>query len=144
MKSFTHCRGCQTTDEALLYRSRKMPLCIDCQHYSNLVKKKTGGGVFFSLEEFLSWRRGRERKCSYCGCDGEKLYKLNIANVRTGKRYEVIGVDRVNNAKPYTLDNIIPCCGPCNSVRGGILTYEEMVSLGPSLRKIWEGRTGAP
>lgn len=140
MKLYEQCRSCGTRDGALLYRSRKMPLCIDCQHYSNLTKKSTGGGVFFSAEEFLKWRRSGGRRCFYCGCDGDELYARNMRNVRTGKRYEVVGVDRVNNALPYTIENIVPCCGPCNSVRGGVLTHSEMVFLANSLKEIWRKR----
>lgn len=137
VKVYEQCRSCQTIDPALLYRSRKMPLCIDCQHYSNLTKKRTGGGVFFDLKDFLQWRRAGERRCFYCGCDGGELYERNMLNVRTQKRYEVIGVDRIDNSLPYTLCNIIPCCGPCNSVRGGALTHPEMIVLSSTLKEIW-------
>jgi hypothetical protein len=118
-----------------------MPRCVDCQHYENLGKKKTGGGVFFSIEEFILWRRSPgNRVCVYCGNDGDKLFSLDIKNVRTAKRYEVIGVDRKDNAKPYTMDNIMPCCGPCNAIRGGILSHEEMLRLSPVLREVWSAR----
>ena len=140
MKIYNQCKSCQTSDSELLYRSRKMPLCIDCQHYANLTNKSTGGGVFFSIEEFREWRAQGNRECFYCGCDGEELYRRNMKNVRTKKRYEVVGVDRVDNALPYTLQNIVPCCGPCNSVRGGILSHAEMLLLAPLLEGIWSAR----
>lgn len=34
-------------------------------------------------------------------------------------------MDRIDNDKGYTLDNILPCCGSCNRVRGLVLTVEE-------------------
>ena len=141
VKLFHKCKECGTEDPSLLYRSRKMPRCVDCQHYHNLSNKKTGGGVHFSSAEFLEWRRSPgNRTCVYCGNDGEKLFALGIMNVRTAKRYEVIGVDRVDNLKPYRLDNIVPCCGPCNSIRGAILSHSEMLTLSPQLKSIWTAR----
>lgn len=139
MRLYEQCKSCKTTESQLLYKSRKMPLCIDCQHYTNLTKKRTGGGVFFELGDFLKWRKVN-RRCFYCDCDGEELYARKMSNVRTGRRYEVVGVDRVDNCLPYTLDNIVPCCGPCNAVRGGVLTHSEMIQLSGSLRAIWKDR----
>lgn len=97
--------------------------------------------MFFSLEEFRKWRNQHgNRVCVYCGNNNELLFSLGIENVRTGKRYEVIGVDRLDNAKPYTLKNIVPCCGPCNAIRGGILSHHEMISLSEPLRRLWDAR----
>jgi len=37
-----------------------------------------------------------------------------------------IGLDRLDNNKHYTVDNVAPCCGNCNKIRGDYLTHEEM------------------
>lgn len=37
-----------------------------------------------------------------------------------------IGLDRLDNDRGYTLDNVVPCCGDCNKIRGDRLTSEEM------------------
>jgi hypothetical protein len=65
---------------------------------------------------------------------------MNVLNPRTKKRFEAIGVDRKDNTRPYTLDNITPCCALCNTIKSGILTHAEMTSLGPSLRALWDAR----
>ena len=36
------------------------------------------------------------------------------------------GLDRINNDLGYTLDNVVPCCGPCNQIRNVHLTHDEM------------------
>ena|ERR1700687_4697555 len=38
-----------------------------------------------------------------------------------------ISLDRINNDKSigYTWNNVLPCCGPCNKIRGTILTVQE-------------------
>ena len=141
----TTCAHCGTTDQALHYRSGKMALCYDCQNYRNLTTKKTGGGVKFSREQFVTWKRSapERRKCSYCGIDSPGLQKLGAGNARTKRPYESIGVDRIDNSKPYTLDNIVPCCGACNAIKGSILTDTEMREVGKVLSKLWAARIAA-
>ena len=140
-KLYQQCKDCQTTDTARLYASRKMPRCQDCQHYYNLTTKATGGGVGFTREEFLAWRQQPgNRACKYCFIDSASLSRLRIVNVRTKRPYEVIGVDRRDNLLPYTLENLVPCCAPCNGIKSGLLTEGEMVQLGSLLRNIWKAR----
>lgn len=40
--------------------------------------------------------------------------------------WEVIGCDRIDNSKPHTEDNVVPCCDECNTKRGR-KTYEEFL-----------------
>jgi 5-methylcytosine-specific restriction endonuclease McrA len=122
-----------------------MTRCYDCQNYLNLTTKRTGGGVQFSREQFITWKRSspERRKCSYCGIDSAGLQKLGAVNVRTKRPYESIGVDRLDNSKPYTLDNIVPCCGACNAIKGSILTDAEMREVGKVLAKLWTARVTA-
>lgn len=34
-------------------------------------------------------------------------------------------LDRVDTSLPYTLENVVPCCHSCNSIKGEHLSYEE-------------------
>jgi hypothetical protein len=43
------------------------------------------------------------------------------------------GLDRKDNALGYTLENSVPCCTRCNTMKGSLLTYEEM-------KLIWRNR----
>jgi hypothetical protein len=43
------------------------------------------------------------------------------------------GLDRKDNTRGYELDNVVPCCYDCNTMKGKFLTYEEM-------HLIWERR----
>lgn len=134
------CKDCGTEDESRHYQSGKMPRCYDCQNYHNLVKKPTGGGVEFTREQYLEWKEKGNRRCTYCGVDGPTLYALGILNPRNKRRYESIGVDRLDNNLNYRLTNIVPCCGPCNAIKSGILSHAEMARLGPAVREIWDQR----
>jgi hypothetical protein len=48
------------------------------------------------------------------------------------------GLDRKDNSRKHTHDNVVPCCWKCNEVKGARFTYEQMMLLAPSLRKIRE------
>lgn len=36
------------------------------------------------------------------------------------------GLDRIDNTKGYSLENVVSCCGDCNKTRGNRITHEEM------------------
>lgn len=137
VRSQKPCKDCLTTDPTLHYRSGKMPRCKDCQNYANLLSKTTGGGVTFSRHEFVEWKRGQDRVCHYCGLAEMELVHLGVVNVRTKRIMETIGVDRVDNTRNYSLDNIVLCCGPCNAIKSSILSSEEMLLLGPHIQEVW-------
>lgn len=76
--------------------------------------KKRGIDFKLSLDQYRAVIS--QGVCDYC--DGP----LN----RSGS-----GLDRVDNARPYTAENVVPCCGPCNSIKGEHLNYlEAKIALG--------------
>lgn len=60
--------------------------------------------------------------CHYCGALGGNLKKTK--NCKEGFRHN--GIDRVDSARGYTLDNSVPCCGTCNR-RKGVATKREFL-----------------
>lgn len=76
-----------------------------------------------TLEEFLSLRVGA---CVYCA----------------GVLPEAgIGLDRIDNAKGYEKENLVPCCATCNYVRGDRFSSEEMtLFLGPAVKQAINAR----
>jgi hypothetical protein len=44
------------------------------------------------------------------------------------------GLDRLDNNKDYQLDNVVPCCSDCNSIRGDRLTVKEMIAVAQLLK----------
>ena len=50
------------------------------------------------------------KPCHYCGVEG----------------WDIIGCDRIDNDKPHTLDNVVPCCEECN-IKRGRKTYDEFL-----------------
>lgn len=58
------------------------------------------------------------KPCSYCGSE------------------ENVGCDRIDNSKGHTMDNVIPCCYICNTVRNRTFTVDEMKILGIAIAEI--------
>jgi|SRR6185436_8075058 len=46
------------------------------------------------------------------------------------------GLDRVDSSAGYHPNNVVPCCGICNRVKGEVFTYTEMLALGDVIRGI--------
>ena len=65
--------------------------------------------VTLTEQEFLETRG---QNCCYCN---DPLPEVGY------------GLDRIDSVKGYTADNIVPCCGVCNRIKGDDLTHEEMV-----------------
>jgi hypothetical protein len=40
-----------------------------------------------------------------------------------------IGLDRKDNTVGYSYENVVPCCGICNSTKGKHLSYDEMLQI---------------
>jgi len=53
--------------------------------------------------------------CHYCKNDSKIEKKMSSSN---SKYKYVSGVDRIDNDKGYTTDNVVPCCWKCNKMKG--------------------------
>ena len=53
------------------------------------------------------------KSCVYCGDDD----------------WHNLGCDRLDNSKPHTPENCVPCCGKCNVKKGKTKTYEEYLKM---------------
>lgn len=92
------------------------------------IKYRCGKGTHtldMTLEEFEDWYNSQEKTCVYCEipetelqyCAGErKAYRLSI--------------DRMDDSRGYSIDNIALCCLSCNKVKHKVLSYEEMKEVG--------------
>lgn len=50
------------------------------------------------------------------------------------------GLDRIDNSRGHTSDNVLPCCAACNFARGDRLTVDEMKKVGAVIKKIYAER----
>lgn len=55
-----------------------------------------------------------QQNCYYCNKPPSQIKKSKVSF------YVYNGVDRVDNTKGYTIDNVVSSCGPCNSLKSGV------------------------
>lgn len=51
-----------------------------------------------------------------------------------------VGLDRIDNSKGHTIDNVVPACYECNVARNNNFSHEEMLVLGKTIKTIKESR----
>ncbi len=60
-------------------------------------------------------RRLYSQSCSYCGAPPLNQTKYRLKSVMTYN-----GIDRIDNARGYTLDNCVSACTLCNAFKSGL------------------------
>jgi hypothetical protein len=81
-------------------------------------------GVNFNLKK-SDYTEIINKNCYYC-------------NVKTIGFEAGCGLDRIDNFKGYTIDNVLPCCGRCNKFRGDNVTAVEFKVMSDALIKYRE------
>lgn len=88
-----------------------------------------------SFEEFLDIIKNPE--CHYCGKKIEyKEYSREWG--KTNSRAHQL--DRKDNQKGYSKDNVVCCCWTCNRLKSNEFTYEEFLLFKPALEEIRKKR----
>lgn len=61
-----------------------------------------------------------EQPCHYCGIKAHVVKRVAQAV------YVYNGIDRMDNSRGYSIDNVVPCCTLCNFAKG-TRTYEQFM-----------------
>ena len=88
--------------------------------YNNTDKKKGFSRGDLNIDWFIE--NVFTKSCYYCGDDNR------------------LGVDRIDNKKSHSKDNVVPCCYECNIARGNIFTHKEMKIIGETIRMVKANR----
>ncbi len=100
---------------------RKYGKSIHAKHikyqYATSAEGKFSHGKAQAKFRKISWELDFE---TYCTLTTNPCYYCDAITVHTG-----VGLDRIDNKTGYTVDNVLPCCGTCNYIRGDDLTVEE-------------------
>lgn len=87
--------------------------------------KRTGTEFSFDKKSFNNWYDSLE---SYC-CEYCKLTKDEILSIPDN----TLSIDRKDNLKGYIPGNITLCCVICNFMKQDLMSYEDMLAIGPSI-----------
>jgi hypothetical protein len=79
-----------------------------------------------SWEEFVIWHNDTPRVCVYCDIP---------EHIALEKYQHRLNVDRKDGKQGYAKENICLACTPCNLVKSGYLTHEEMLEIGQKYMK---------
>lgn len=93
----------------------------------NRAKKKE---LIFNISKKI-FKSLSSKNCYYCNT-------VPIQEMKTYKNtpsYFYNGLDRIDNSKGYTVDNVLTACGRCNKLRGTELTVEETLLVVSTLLK---------
>lgn len=111
--SHWHCEDCAP----IVHKERRR---LPTTRYSNakVAARSRGKSWNITFEEFVELIG---KPCHYCRRPLEP----------TGR-----GLDRKDTEKGYEIDNVVPCCKRCNAVKMDHFSYEQMMQLAVTIRKI--------
>ena len=82
------------------------------QLYRQYTRNAKTRGYKFNLSK-PEFRELTQQPCHYCGALPSNSYN----HPHTNGAYTYSGLDRMDNDKGYTLDNVVPCCIVCNYIK---------------------------
>jgi hypothetical protein len=65
--------------------------------------------------DFETFFKLTQLTCHYCGAMPYQIY--SVKNATSNGNFVYNGLDRIDNSKGYDLDNVVTCCGICNTMR---------------------------
>lgn len=86
--------------------------------------------------KFYEWYAAQSTKqnhcCYYCHLPGDtKCYYGKW--FRDGRRGQRLEVDRIESKEPYSPDNCVLACYPCNNAKSDVFRYEEFMEIGKTI-----------
>lgn len=113
--------------------------------------RKTAGGYYssfkyrkykldFTRAEFVKWDSLQKRECFYCGIPEELMLSIPDFHKKRGAGvFHRLTIDRKDNLKGYSLENIVLACPPCNSTKGDLFNFLEFKEIAQKhIRPKWE------
>jgi predicted small metal-binding protein len=86
--------------------------------YSHLKRRHNTKNMTGEVISLLKFKELSKSSCSYCGTPYSRVIKDRHERMLGKKMSEEIleinGIDRVDSAYGYTIENSVPCCSQCN------------------------------
>lgn len=97
-------------------------------HYQYRRNAEVRGYKWNLTKEYF--RELTKQNCYFCGALPTQKYK----QINSNGPYVYNGVDRVDNSRDYTPDNVVPCCIRCNKMKGSLSENEFFEHLNKILK----------
>ena len=131
-KYFVQCKKCGkifSRRASVIRKSLNSIICSNCRRLRNnrplsVIKYKEycyyrSGAKSRNLEWDLTEEQFANlinKNCYYCGEVPSKRQSVSYKD-----NYELVnGIDRIDSTKGYTIDNCVPCCSKCNSMKSNL------------------------
>lgn len=152
-----HCRECER--RAWLFRKEQDGITSGDISALRAECRKRGHQFLLSTGQMREWWKRTPDICHYCGMTVEEYLGLKdrllmyegSSRLLYGVRQQHFGklreaarmtTDRRDNEYGYVEGNLVKACVVCNMVKAGILDEEEMLFVGPHLRRRLERALG--
>lgn len=152
-----HCRNCER--RAWLRRKEQDGITSGDIGALRGECRKRGQQFMLSTSQVRDWWKRTPDVCHYCGVNIEEYLELKekllmydgtsrllhaVRQQHFGKLREAarMTIDRRDNELGYVEGNLVKACVVCNMVKGGVLDEEEMLFVGPHLRRRLEAALG--
>lgn len=93
-------------------------------------------------KEFYAWYERQYKKqngcCEYCHLLGDTIKSGYGKYFREGRRGKRLEVDRIESKEPYSPDNCVLACYPCNNAKSDVFSYTEFIVIGKVIRSLKE------
>lgn len=150
------CKECHIKYQKLFRRGRGYEREWKHRNWQGYLEKvrayrRTPGGYYssfryrkykleFTRQEFIDWDTKQNRECFYCGIPEQTMLLLPDFHKKRGiGEFHRLTIDRKENLKGYSLDNIVLACPPCNSTKGDLFSYSEFREIAQKyIRPKWE------
>jgi len=133
--------GCES--EATRQTLKKSQKCRLCAHkgprphkrirpyeaaYNGFLVSRSRHDVLMSYEQYAEIAKAKP-SCHYCGAS-LVWTEHRLAGRATGAGHNL---DRVDPDGPYSVENCVPCCRPCNIGKNRVFAYDEWVVMAAAL-----------
>lgn len=90
-------------------------------------------------QKFYTWYKKQIAKqeglCVYCHLPGDTRYHYG-KHFREGRRGKRLEVDRIESKEPYSPENCVLACYPCNNAKSDVFSYEEFLEIGKAIQRV--------